>query len=149
MRTLILALFGVWGLAAPTGDEAEVPTAIQPPTVSVSPERPVQCHLFRVRVTPAPNEQLSAVRGDAGGEVLHFTVDEGGVFEGFGPVPIETEGSLPMRLVAVHVDGREEALDVVLGVAEGEYRHERLSVAPRLGGRLNDADAARLAEDQA
>jgi hypothetical protein len=144
MRTILLVLAAAGALAAPTANVTDLA-----PTVSVFPERPVQGHLFRVRVAPAAGEPIRAVRGEAGGEVMHFVADGDGVFEGFGPVPIETEGSLALELVAVHADGREERLDRRLDVVAGEYRHERLTVAPRLGGRLNDADAARLAEDQA
>ncbi|MBT8336200.1 MAG: M23 family metallopeptidase [Gemmatimonadetes bacterium] len=151
MRTMIAALVGAWVSIAPTS-APEGPAwdlVSDAPTVSVFPERPVQGHLFRVRVAPSPGQPLAAVRGEAGGEVLRFAVDESGVYEAFGPAPIDTEGSLRVQLVAVDEGGGEEPITIDLEVVPGEYRHERLSVAPRLGGRLNDADAARLAEDQA
>ena len=151
MRIFVLALTGlsialVWGAAE--APYAAPPPAL-PPTVSWVPERPIQGHLFHIRVEPEVGSPLQAARGEAGGETIHFETGADGSLDAVAPVPIETEGSMEVRLVAIHEDGREEPLTLTVEVEPGDYRHERLTVAPRLGGRLNDADAARLAEDQA
>ncbi len=131
---LALAVGLVWG-AAP-----------QEPRLSWIPERPIQGHLFQVRVEGQPVREIV---GEVGGEALHFEPVGDGAYRSLAPVPIETFGSLPVDVVVVRPDGSEVALNAQVEIEAGAYRHERLSVAPRLGGRLNDADAARLAEDQA
>ena len=117
--------------------------------VSWLPERPVQGHLFRIRVRPEAGVVVRSIEGEAGGEALHFVPLEDGLFESLAPVPIDTENSLVASVVVVAGDGTRTRTAVEIEVDVGEYRHERLTVAPRLGGRLGDADAARLARDQA
>jgi murein DD-endopeptidase MepM/ murein hydrolase activator NlpD len=125
--------------------------APEPPALEVSwvPERPVQGHLFRLRVRPDPGVAVQTVEGAAGGEALHFVPIEGGLFESLAPVPIDTDGVLLASVTLIARDGTQASTTVEIRVAPGEYRHERLTVAPRLGGALGTADAARLARDQA
>jgi biotin carboxyl carrier protein len=118
------------------------------PQVTWTPDRPVQGHLFRITVRPGDGEVPRSIEGEAGGEVLRFEAAADGAFESLAPVPIDTEGSLTASVVLVHADGRREASTHVIPVAPGDYRHERLNVAPRFGSPLNQADAARLAQDQ-
>lgn len=119
------------------------------PEVSWSPDRPVQGHLFRIRVRPDAGVTVRSIEGDAGGEALHFSPIAGGLYESLAPVPIDTEGSLTASVVVIAADGTRAARSVEIEIVPGEYRHERLTVAPRLGGSLGEADAAWLARDQA
>ena len=119
------------------------------PEVLWTPERPVQGHLFRITVRPRAGESIRSAEGEAGGEVVRFEATADGALESLAPVPIETEGSLDVSLVFIHGDGRREVVTHTVEVAPGDYRHERLNVAPRFGSPLNEADAARLAQDQA
>ena len=125
------------------------PTPASTPEVLWTPERPVQGHLFRITVRPVAGEAIRSVEGEAGGEPLRFEATPDGALESLAPVPIDTEGTLELSLVFIHGDGRREAATHTLEVAPGDYRHERLNVAPRFGSPLNEADAARLAQDQA
>lgn len=117
-------------------------------TVSWVPERPVQGHLFQLIVTPEPGESLASVVGEAGGETLHFERRADGVFVSLAPVPVETEDHLVADVRLIGADGTAVALRPEIPVTPGEYRHAELTVAPRLGSPLNDADAARLRRDQ-
>lgn len=119
------------------------------PEVSWIPERPVQGHLFRLRVRPEAGAAVRSIEGEAGGEALHFVAVDDGLFESLAPVPIDAEGVVSASVTVVAQDGTRSSATVEIGVEPGEYRHERLTVAPRLGGSLGEADAARLAQDQA
>ncbi len=119
------------------------------PEVSWIPERPVQGHLFRIRVRPESGVVVRTIEGEAGGEALHFVAVDDGVFESLAPVPIEADGVVSASVTVVARDGSRSSTTVEIGVEPGQYRHERLTVAPRLGGPLGEADAARLARDQA
>lgn len=145
---ILVAVAGfVWTGVAPQSGGVQGPGVVQEPSLSWFPERPTQGHLFRLRVESAAG--VREIVGEVGGEALHFESVGSGVFESLAPVPIETEGRLPVAVMVVRADGSETPLSAEIDIDAGAYRHEQLSVAPRLGGRLNDADAARLAEDQA
>lgn len=118
-------------------------------TVSWRPDRPVQGHLFVVRVDPAGTGRGTAVHGEAAGETLHFERMPEGGFESLAAVPIDTSDSLTLSLAVRHPDGSTTRLAPAVPVDEGRYRHERLTVAPRLGSPLSPEDRARLARDQA
>lgn len=139
---------GLAPLPAPLMDAAPTPFQAASAQVTWVPERPVQGHLFRIRVDPAPGDGLQGVEGRAGGEALRFEATGDGGFESLAPVPIDTEGSLVASLELVRADGRREAITREIPVAPGDYRHERLTVAPRFGSPLNEADRAQLARDQ-
>ena len=69
-----------------------VSTALLPlPAVNVSftPERPVQGHLFVVRVEAEAGRPIESLSGTAGGQELHFAPVTGG-FESLAPMPIGT-----------------------------------------------------------
>lgn len=138
-----------WGLLATTAAliaaASAAPAAAQ--TVTWRPERPVQGHLFVVRVDGLGGA-VRSVTGQAGGEVLRFAPAEGGGFESLAPVPIETEGRLTVSVRIRYADGSERRYDPDVPVAPGDYRHERLTVAPRFGGPLSPEDQARLDRDR-
>lgn len=138
-------------LVAPTPVEAQAGASgtDRPVEVSWRPERPVQGHLMVLRVAPGVGAGPTAVEGVAGGERLHFEAAGSGAFESLAPVPITAEGSLDVRIEVRMADGTTRVLTPEVPVDAGSYRHESLTVAPRLGGPLSDADAARLRQDQA
>ncbi len=134
-------------LAAPATALAQSPPA-EAPSVTVAPERPVQGHLFVLRVAD-PGGSIASVTGEAAGETLHFERAADGAWESLAAVPIDASDALETRVVVRDAGGGTHVLQPRVSVAEGSYRHERLTVAPRLGSPLNAADQARLAEDQA
>ena len=134
-------------IAASGAHTPATPPAV--PRITWAPEQPGQGHLFVLRVTPADDEPVSAVRGVAAGETLHFERGEGGEFESLAAVPIGAEGSITASITVVYGDGREEELSPTVTVSPGQYRHERLTVAPALGRPLDPAQQPRLARDRA
>ena len=118
------------------------------PRITWAPEQPGQGQLFVLRVTAADGQSISTVRGTAAGEMLHFERVESGAFESLAAVPIAAEGSITPSITVVSGDGREEELAPRVPVSRGEYRHERLTVAPALGRPLDSAQQARLARDR-
>ena len=119
------------------------------PMVVFDPEIPVQGHLFTIRVEASQGPSLASLSGTTGGEELHFVSVSAGVFESLAPVPIGTSDAVEVSIRVRYSDGTEETLAHKVPVQTGSYEHERLTVAPRLGGPLRDADAVRLSRDQA
>jgi murein DD-endopeptidase MepM/ murein hydrolase activator NlpD len=125
-------------------------TAPAPPTATVffTPERPVQGHLFVIRVEPSAGDVLDGVTGEVAGEALHFERTPDDAWESLAAVPIDAADSLPVALALRRAGGGVQDRTPTVAVAPGSYRHERLTVAPRLGSPLSPADQARLARDQ-
>ena len=161
-----LLLTVVLGLAFLALRERPLPE-LAPVEVSWEPALPIQGHLFLIRVTaPAVDSMLSAV-GEAGGEELHFQPGatesatsgsataggEGGpvntVLVSLAPVPIGATDSIDAWVTASYADGRTQTDSLRIAIVEGEYEHERLTVAPRFGSPLGEEDQARLRSDQA
>lgn len=141
---IIAALLGASASAPPPG----TPPGADP-VLSWLPDQPVQGQLVRLIVTPAAGSPLVGVEGRVGGEQLHFEPTPAGPWTALAPVPIETEGELPLRVTARTRTGDVIPLTAAMPVVPGDYRHEELQVAPRLGAPLNAADQARLERDQA
>jgi len=125
---------------------ATAPT--RPPRVVFDPEVPIQGHLFTIRVEESQGPSVASLSGTTGGEELHFASLIAGAFESFAPVPIGTSDAVEVSIRVRYSDGTEETLAHKVAIQAGSYEHERLTVAPRLGGPLSDADAARLSGDQ-
>lgn len=118
------------------------------PEVSWQPEEPVQGHLFVLRVDAGPGEVLTGVEGRAAGEALHFDRGPEGGFESLAAVPVDAI-SVSVTLTFRYQDGTESSVSRRVPAASGDYRHERLTVAPRFGAPPDSADQARLARDRA
>lgn len=125
------------------------PLPPRPLEVTWEPERPVQGHLFSIRVAPGAGDPPSfAVTGTVAGEPLHFERVGNDAWESLAAVPIEAEDSLPVRLTVTRGDGSSEVLVASVPVEPGDYRHERLTVAPEFGREPDAETAARLARDR-
>jgi hypothetical protein len=141
-----------------------------PAEITWIPDVPVEGQLFTIRVTPTDARAPQEVTGEVAGEALHFepapepTDAEGATsetgephgahpatrpFESLAPVPLDTRDSLSVTLTLHYAGGAVEARTVSVPVTAGAYRHEELTVAPRLGSPLSEEDRARLARDQA
>lgn len=143
----LVAAATLGGPAAPpeTGHEAAYRS---PAMVTWTPVRPVQGHLFTLRVAPGPGETIASVDGTVSDEPLHFEATEDGTFESLAAVPVDQEGSLAVAVTVTHTDGRREILTPTVPVATGDYRHERLTVAPEFGRPPDPRMEARLARDR-
>lgn len=161
-----LLLTVVLGLAFLTFWEAPLPE-LAPVEASWEPALPVQGHLFRIRVAAPVVDGMVSAAGEAGGEELHFQPDgsvsaapeaatagdeEGPattVLVSLAPVPIGATDSIDAWVTASYADGRTQTDSLRIAIVEGEYEHERLTVAPRFGSPLGEEDQARLRSDQA
>ena len=142
----LLALVLLAGVAFGLAWESPPPD-LAPLEVGWEPARPVQGHLFVVRVANPPGSALVSATGVAGGEELHFEpVDS--VLESLAPVPIGATDSIDAWVRATYEDGRSRTDSVRIPVAAVEYEHEQLTVAPRFGSPLSEEDRARLNRDR-
>ena len=142
----LLVLVPAGGLAIGLTWEPPLPD-LGPLEIGWEPARPVQGHLFVVRVASPPGSALVSATGVAGGEELHFQpVDS--VLESLAPVPVGATDSIDAWVRATYEDGRSRTDSVRIPVAAAEYEHERLTVAPRFGSPLNEEDQARLSRDR-
>src|SRR5690606_31599547 len=67
------------------------------------------------------------------GEPLHFVEDGSGAYRALAGLPITAEDSIEAAVFVEDRAGGVQPRFVWLPVAAGEYRHERLTVAPRFG----------------
>lgn len=140
----------LWTLTLPllvlTGATTPGPIA---PEISWAPSTPAQGHLFLLRVHDTGGADITDVDGIVAGERLHFQPTGDGRRETLAPVPIDQEGALEVALTVHYADGRTVELPRAVPVAPGDYRHERLTVAPRFGAPPDSVDQVRLARDRA
>jgi murein DD-endopeptidase MepM/ murein hydrolase activator NlpD len=127
----------VIGRAAPASAAASLCLAASlaaqaPPsfTVRTEPAPLVRGTVGVITVHPAAGTDLASLKGRAADEPLHFEPAAGGGFTALIGVPIEGPDTFPVTLFAGDPEGHDSAT-LMLDVAEGSYRRERLSVAPK------------------
>ena len=150
---LLLPAIAAGGALAALGAARSLPVAHAgqraAPTVTLSPERPRQGAVVRIVVAPEAGDAPQLVRGRFGEAPVVLERRPDGSFAGVAGVPVETTGSITLSL-ALHDEGGDSTVvrrDVP--VASGEFRHERLTVAPRFGRPPDSALAARIAREGA
>jgi biotin carboxyl carrier protein len=119
------------GYTAHAAAAEPVRTPVSPAAVRWTPLQVREGTLFTVIVEGGEPAVHSAV-GTFAGERLHFSGAEG-VLRALAAAPLDSVGTLTLLLSLVHADGSRDAREVGIPVAAGEYRMERLSVAPRFG----------------
>ena len=129
------------------------PPPLQPLEVTWTPAEPTQGHLFLIRVATRPDSGAAvslvpvSATGEAGGEPLDFHTTDS-LLESLAAVPIDATDTIDAWVRAVYPDGRTRTDSLRIPIAAGTYEHERLTVAPRFGAPLGEADRARLARDR-
>ena len=126
------------GGAEPRSEVALAPATAAPPVLEVvdvawAPERPVQGTLFEVRLTGLP-EGTEDLAGEFAGEPLHFREWGDGERVAVAAAPIEAEGELELQLTLPTSAGMVERRTIPIEIVPGDYRMERLTVAPRYAG---------------
>lgn len=116
-------------LLAPAAATAQIPRV----DVRWDPDLPVQGRLFEVIVNADLAETLDEIRGELAGQPLHFTERSPGEFVALAAAPIDAAGELLMPIAARWIDGATDSLTMAVPIRAGEYRLERLTVAPRYG----------------
>lgn len=138
---------GAFAGTAPGDGGAALPPARgrQGPRITLVPASPVQGTLFRVRLEGIGAEAAVAVAGSFAGEPLHFAATDDGGAEALAAVPIEATGAETLRLVAPGAAaGGGDTVRIAVPITRGDYKLERLSVAPRFGREPDAATAARI-----
>ncbi len=107
----------------------------QAPRIEVGwePDLPVQGRLFQVIVAADRPADLVSIRAEIAGQPLHFRAQGDGRFVALAATPIDAEGELILPVAARWADGARDSVFMALPVRAGEYRMERLTVAPRFG----------------
>ncbi|MBX6364071.1 MAG: M23 family metallopeptidase, partial [Gemmatimonadetes bacterium] len=89
------------------------------------------------------------IEGSFAGEPLHFAAADGGGAEALAAVPIGAAGADTLRLVVPGAAGGGAGeMRVAVPIRPGQYRMERLSVAPRFGREPDAATAARIERER-
>jgi murein DD-endopeptidase MepM/ murein hydrolase activator NlpD len=109
---------------------AAVPTT--PATVRWAPERVIEGTLFSI-IVEGGEPPVSAAAGRFAGEPLHFREESPGRFVALAAAPLDSVGVVTLSWQATHSDGSSEQRETDVVVSAGEYRMERLSVAPQYG----------------
>lgn len=128
----------VIGRAAPASAAASLWLAASlaaqaPPsfTVRTEPAPLVRGTIGVLTVQPAAGTDLASLKGRAADEPLHFGPAHGGGFTALIGVPIEGPDTLAVTLFPAGDPAGHDSVTLLLHVAEGSYRRERLSVAPK------------------
>jgi len=126
------------------------PARAQSPPVSVRwlPEAPVVGTLFRIRVSAPLPGLVSGATATLAGEPLHFFPVSDTLFEALAAIPIDAADSITMPLGVVGPGGLE-TIPVTIPLARGEYRLEKLTVAPQFGTPYDSATQSRIRREQA
>lgn len=123
-RASSAAVAALW-LAAALAAQAPPPV-----TVETDPAMLVRGTVGVITVRPASGGGITSLGGRAADEPLHFEPAHGGAFTALIGVPIDGPDSFVVTLFPTDTAG-SDTVAVTLRVAEGSYRRERLSVAPK------------------
>lgn len=130
------------------------PVRVDSLAVRITPAKPVQGSLIRLRVRPLDSagvkiDDAAALRltGTLAGEPLHFEADGDSGFVAFAGVPVEAPASTRVVLTVEGGSSPARTDTIRIAVAPGEFRMEKLTVAPRFGAAPDSALAARMARE--
>lgn len=159
---LRLSLAGALAALAAAAHPALQPAPPPPPPlleIEWEPTRPAEGSLFRLRVAPQVVASGESAEGSDGNraELLRLTGEVGQLplafhrsgawHESLAAIPVDAPDTVPAWVRGEFADGRSRSLSVWIPVKPVAYDHERLTVAPRFGSPLSDADRARLDRD--
>lgn len=113
----------------------------QAPRIEVrwEPDLPVQGRLFQVVLDVDRAWALTSIRAEIAGQPLHFRERDDGRFVALAATPIDAEGELILPVVARWHGGARDSVSMAVPIRAGDYRLERLTVAPHFGGQPDPA----------
>jgi murein DD-endopeptidase MepM/ murein hydrolase activator NlpD len=148
-----LLLAGDWRLSArPAPDAAHPPAPAAPAqpapaVVDWHPAEPREGTLFQVRVAGgAP--AVRHVAGSFAGEPLHFRAEDDALIA-LAAAPLDSAGPRVLVLEIMHADGSVDRREAEVPVLGGEYRMQRLAVAPQFGRPQPEEIQRRIREEGA
>ncbi len=113
----------------------------------VPPEIP-QGTIFQVSLVPERGS-VEAVEGTFAGEPLHFQPGDGGTFAALAAAPVDELGGIDLQLEIRYQSTAAEIQFLKVQVVPGNYRMERLVVAPEFGGPQPPEIQRRINEESA
>lgn len=116
-----------------SGVLAVVAEPLDSAVVSWTPTEVAEGTLFRVAITPETGTVASA-EGTFAGESLHFRPEDGGILVALAAAPVDERGDGELRVEIQYESATAEIRFLQVPVVAGDYRMERLSVAPEFGG---------------
>jgi len=145
LRTRLATTLGAGLIGLACGMPAR---AQAPPHITWVPATPAAGTLFRIRVSAPLPGLVSGASGMLANEPLHFFAISDTAFEALAGIPIDSRDSINVSLGIVGPGGAE-TIEVAIPVARGDYRLEKLTVAPQFGTPYDSATQARIRREQA
>jgi hypothetical protein len=112
------------------------------------PERIVEGTVLNI-VVEGGDPTVSSADGEFAGEPLHFHEGPIGTFVALAAAPLDSVGSLRLRVRVTHADGTADSHELAVPVDSGDYRLEKLSVAPQFGRPQPPEIRQRIADEAA
>jgi murein DD-endopeptidase MepM/ murein hydrolase activator NlpD len=135
--------------ATPVAPVVEAPPVLDSVEVLWVPESVPQGTVFEIRVSSGTAEPLDGAQGNLAGEPLHFQREDGGDLVALGAVPVDASGEVELALDIRGAGGTEGRRTYAVPVVAGDYRMERLTVAPEFGDPQPPEIQQRIAEESA
>jgi murein DD-endopeptidase MepM/ murein hydrolase activator NlpD len=133
----------------PAAQQVEAPRAPAiPATARWAPDTVREGTMLTV-IIEGGEPRVQSATGEFAGERLHFHADGDGVLSALAAAPLDSAGSVQLRLAVSHADGSRDERRIDVPVQPGEYRMERLSVAPQFGQPQSEAIQRRTREEAA
>jgi CubicO group peptidase (beta-lactamase class C family) len=117
--------------------------------ITWAPDAPVQGTLFRLVVVVPNPSGVERLEAEVAGEPLHFSPASGGGYEALAPAPIDLGSNLQVPITVRYWNGSVRTIEADVPVARGQYRLERLTVAPGFGSPPDSATQERINRDRA
>ena len=92
-------------------------------------------------------DTVVAIRATLFGEPLHFERDSADAYSAFAGIPVGAPDSVTLTVVVERSTGIADTIPTVVRVERGQYRMEKLAVAPAFGRPPDSALAARIARE--
>ena len=130
----------------PTGPPIIIP--LDSAAVFWVPAQIPQGTIFQVSLVPERGS-VEAVEGTFAGEPLHFRPEDGGTFAALAAAPVDEQGAIDLQLEISYKSAAAEIRLLKVPVVPGDYRMERLTVAPEFGGPQPPEIQRRINEESA
>jgi murein DD-endopeptidase MepM/ murein hydrolase activator NlpD len=95
----------------------------------------------------SPVDTIVAIHAALFGEPLHFERDSADVYSAFAGIPVGAADSVTLAIVVARGTGATDTISTTVRIGRGQYRMEKLAVAPAFGVRPDSALAARIARE--
>jgi murein DD-endopeptidase MepM/ murein hydrolase activator NlpD len=133
---------------APSVIVAAADAPVRSATIRWVPERVVEGTLLNI-IVEGSDPTVKTAEGQFAGEPLHFHAQEDGTLTALTAAPLDSVGSLRLRVRVTHADGTTDDRELAVPVDSGEYRLEQLSVAPQFGRPQPPEVQQRIADEAA